>query len=239
MCYHNSLTADKDQLELNYKAEFKENADWKPIYHSSGFGSRLWPIITNEESNVINLFSWALVPHWSTAEDIKNGKFKVNTLNAKGETIFEKPSFRDSILKRRCLVPSTGFFEWQHRGEGKSAEKIPHYIQVRDQQIFSMAGIWSRWADRSGSGVSINSFSIITTEATGIMAEIHNSKKRMPVILSKEQEQLWLNDSLGREEIAEILKPYDTSHLTAYTISKRITSKDDTNVPEVIGPCAW
>ncbi len=114
------------------------------------------------------------------------------TFNARSETIDTKPAFRESFISRRCLVPVRGFFEWQHIG----GRKIPWYISLRDEDIFSLAGIWDSWKMKGG--VSVNTFSVVTTRANELMSEIHNTKKRMPVILPAAAEKLWLKEELEK-----------------------------------------
>ena len=106
------------------------------------------------------------------------------TLNARADTIFEKPSFREPIMKKRCIVPSTGYFEWRHEG----ANKIPYYIYVKDEPIFSMAGIYDRWLDKD-TGEEHETFSIITTDTNSLTDYIDNTKHRMPAILTQEEEE--------------------------------------------------
>jgi putative SOS response-associated peptidase YedK len=176
----------------------------------------------------IQLVRWGLVPFW-----VKNRKgadeIRFKTLNAKSETIFDKPSFRTSIQTKRCLVIIDGFFEWHHEG----SNKYPFYIFKPSQEIFSLAGIWDLWEDKETSE-TLRTFSIITTEANPLLSEIHNSKKRMPVILSESSEQRWLEADLSREEIESILKPYEQSDLEAHTVSKLISARGkNSNVEEV------
>jgi len=156
------------------------------------------------------------------------------TLNARSESIFEKASFRKSILSRRCLVPADGFFEWQTVG----TKKIPWYIKLKEQEILSFGGIWDLWRDSEGN--PIVTYSIITTEANPLMAEIHNSKKRMPLILPAGEEKTWMEPSLTLEKIREMMVPFPESGMDAWTISKLVTTRGaDTNTPEVKKPFRW
>ena len=146
------------------------------------------------------------------------------TINAKADTIFDKPSFRHSIMSKRCIVPSTGFFEWRHEGK----DKVPYFIQVINEEIFSMGGIFDVW-DNPQTGEIYHSFSIITSEANYLMEYIHNTKKRMPVILSPEDEKRWIDPNLNKEGIKDLLKPFDADKMNAYIINKdflRKNSKD-------------
>jgi putative SOS response-associated peptidase YedK len=229
MCFHNSMTAKAQALEQRYQAALEEEAkELEAIYHGNGFSFRQWPVITSQSPDKIQLFNWGLIPLWTkTTEDAK--KNRINTLNARSETVFEKPSFR-SISAKRCLIPSTGFYEWREYNK----VKYPYFITLKDEPIFSMAGLYENWQDKA-TGEVFNTFSIITCPANPIMAKIHNSKERMPVILTKENEILWLRDELKAGEIKDLMQPLDENLMTAHTISKRITSRlEKTDVPEVM-----
>lgn len=138
---------------------------------------------------------WGLIPFWEkTAE--KANEIRKLTYNAKADTVFEKPSFREPIKKHRCLVPSTGFFEWHHNSDGT---KMPYFIRLKDGDIFSMAGIYDEWRNPE-TGKILRTFSILTTEANQLLAKMHNAKKRMPVILSAANKLYWLQPNLSKEE---------------------------------------
>jgi putative SOS response-associated peptidase YedK len=148
--------------------------------------------------------------------------------------MYDKPSFRDSINEgKRCLIPMSAFYEWKWL-DAKGKEKIPHFIHVKGQKIFSVAGIYSSWKDPSTDNY-LFTYSVLTTKANKLMTEIHNSKKRMPVVIPREYENDWLNPNLTKDDVLALCQPLDDNKLDAYTISKRITSKkEDTNVPEVM-----
>ena len=145
-------------------------------------------------------------------------------LNARADTIFEKPSFREPIMKKRCIVPSTGYFEWRHEG----TKKIPYYIYLKDEPIFSMAGIYDSWLDKE-TGEEHSTFSIITTDTNPLTDYIHNTKHRMPTILSKENEEKWLNPNLTKQEIATFLHPYEADKMDAYVIENDFIKKNPTD----------
>lgn len=211
-----------------------EGAEWQPVYHADGFTFLQMPVITMEEPKKVQLMQWGLIPHWvKTKADAD--KLKAQTLNARGETIFEKPSFRSGIAHHRCLVPADGFFEWMEF----SKKKYPHYVYLKEHAIFCFAGIHSSWTDRA-TGEVIDTYSVITTEANPLMARIHNVKLRMPVILSASHYAEWLSAETPKETIASMLCPYPDAEMTAHTISKRITSRlDNSDVPEVVEPFVY
>jgi len=228
MCFSNSLSKKSQEIENRFSAKFENGVDFKPIYHASGFAFPLWPVITTENPTKIQIYQWGLIPHWIKGlEDAL--KFRTNTLNARTESVFEKPSFKYSIGKKRCLVLSTGFYEW-HDSDNK---KYPYFIKLKDDDLFAIAGIFVNWLDKS-TGELINSFTILTTSANPLLEKIHNLRKRMPVIVQSNKEKEWLQPNLTDEKIKSFFTPYNEQKMTAHTISKLITSrKFNSNVPEV------
>lgn len=186
-------------------------------YRVNAFSFPEYPIITSDPE--IQSYKWGLIPFWTKDEKQAN-EIKRMTLNARADTIFQKPSYREPIMKKRCIVPSTGYFEWRHE-DGK---KIPYYIYVKDEPIFSMAGVYDSWLDRS-TGEVISTFSIITTEANELTGYIHNTKHRMPAILSLENEERWLNLKLGKSDIEQLLIPFPADRMDAYVIDNDFLKK--------------
>jgi putative SOS response-associated peptidase YedK len=177
---------------------------------------------------MIRMFRWGLIPAW-VKEESQVKEIGMMTLNAKSETVFEKASFKSSIRKKRCLVISTGFFEWQEYQK----KKYPYFIRMKNVEIFSMAGIYSSWLNKE-KGELIKSFSILTTNANPLLAKIHNLKERMPVILTPDKEKDWINPDLTDEQIASFFPAIDDRLLEAHTVSRLLTSrKENPNVPKV------
>lgn len=228
MCFHNSLIVDAVKIENRYNAKFIPGIDWQPIYHAAAFNLPAWPIIANEAPGVIQFFQWGLIPFF-----IKNkndaDKIRFMTLNAKIETLHQKKSFSTSARNRLCLIPSTGFFEWQQVGKSKQ----PWFIRVAGEEIFSIAGIWDIWRDPF-TDIQYFTFSLITREAIGIMKEIHNTKLRMPFILPKSIEKDWLfANTLEKKE--KLLNQSNNIEFNAYKVSSLVGKRNiNTNVPEVI-----
>jgi putative SOS response-associated peptidase YedK len=188
MCFISSLTLTVAQLKARFRAEFEAEATWEPSLEMNGFSHPKVPIITNEKPSTFQFFEWGLLPPWA-----KDKAFQKNTLNARIETIGEKPSFKQ-VQSNRCLIPATGFYEWQWLDAlGKNKQK--YFLTVQDQEAFAFAGLWSRWKDFN-TGYTLGTYTIITQPAAGLMREIHNSKLRMPWILAPEEETNWL---CGRE----------------------------------------
>ena len=149
----------------------------------NGFSHPQMTVITDEQPTATALHQWGLIPAWAKDQSIRR-----HTLNARIETLKQKPSFRKA---HRCLVLTDGFFEWQWL-DAKGKKKQKHCITRADNQPFAFAGLWDEWIDRQ-TGEIIRSFAIVTTEAGGIMREIHNSKLRMPYTLAPTSENEWLN----------------------------------------------
>ena len=183
MCYHIKQEKDIETIEKRFNAKAAVSIQINSS-HYNGFTHPQTPVITNLHPHLIQLFNWGLIPSWSKDKDIQ--KF---TLNAKIETITEKPSFRGNV-KNRCLIIADGFFEWQWL-DPKGKQKQQYFISLPGEEPFAMAGIYSAWTDKE-TGEILHTYSIITTEADSFMAEIHNSKKRMPLVLTPANEKLWL-----------------------------------------------
>ena len=192
---HYDIVADPADVTANYNAA----------------PTQLLPVITNEAPRQLSLFRWGLVPSWAKDASIGN-----KLINARAESLDTKPSFRNAFKNRRCLVPADAFYEWKHAGRSKT--KIPYRISIKNQPLFSMAGIWEQWKDPQGK--LLNSFSIITTRANKLVAELHN---RMPVILPPEAEQLWLSD-LKKDDLLDLLQPFDPGEMESYPISMLLNS---------------
>ena len=184
MCFHSKQTKSAQELEHRFDAKFEKAENYVPSIYN-GFTFPQTPVITNKDKNKIQLFNWGLIPHWAKDDSIRK-----NTLNARSETIHEKPSFRQ-VVNNRCLVLSDGFFEWQWLDE-KGKKKQKYEITLPSNELFAFAGLWSEWVDKT-TGELINSYAILTTEANETMSRIHNSKKRMPMILSRDNERRWIN----------------------------------------------
>lgn len=232
MCFHYALTKEKAEIEIQLGVTWDD--EWVPVYHASGFTFLQMPVITQKQPGSVQLFNWGLIPHWvKTKADAD--KLRAQTLNARSETVFEKPSFRSYIPNNRCLVIADGFFEWMDFQK----KKYPHFIQLQDQRLFCFAGIYSSWVDKT-TGELINSFSILTTDANPMMEKIHNLKKRMPVIITPSGYKKWLSPDLKKEDIRSFFNPYPESEMQNHTISKRITSRNEnSNSPETIEPFTY
>jgi len=177
MCYQVRQTSSKKDIERRFSADFLTVIPDYQREEVSGFTHPKMPVIANSMVDKIQLFQWGLIP--------QNQK---NTLNARIETIREKPSFRN-FVNQKCLILVNGFYEWKHV-PGERHDRHKYLLSLPDNGSFALAGLWSEWEFLNGE--KYRTFTVITTEAQGIMREIHNTKLRMPVILKREIEMDWL-----------------------------------------------
>ena len=217
MCGRFQLSVKGKQISERFNVEVFDEL-YKPNYNCAP--SQKLPVITNAEPGKLSFFRWGLVPFWA-----KDPKIGYRMINTRAESITEKPSFKNAFRKRRCLIPANGFYEWR-----KDENKTPYRIFLKTDELFAMAGIWETWKD--GEGKPLHTFSIITTAPNSLMKKIHD---RMPVILPKEQEQTWLNES-EESKLLSILKPFDDNKMDFYPVSKKLNSPAN-NDPEVTQNC--
>ena len=174
----------------------------------------------NPGHNRAELMRWGLIPFWA-----KDAKIGARMINARAETVAEKPAFRTALRKRRCLVLADGFYEWKKEENGKT----PMYIAAKSRGPFAMAGLFETW--KSPEDELIRSCTIITTSPNTLMEDIHD---RMPVILPKDAETIWLDPKLeDQETLTSLLTPYPAEEMEAYVVSTLVnTAKND--FPECI-----
>lgn len=228
MCYHvNQSSLDFDE---DFKVTVPEHylTESRDRYHLNGFAHPMLWVIGTDKPGELQKMEWGLIPFWvknaEQAADIAN-----KTLNAKAETVFTLPSFRAAIKQRRCIIPVTGFYEWRHFKK----KTYPYFIHPYGISFFPLAGIWEEWTDKE-TGEIRKTCSIITTAANGMMEQIHNTKKRMPLILNHEAALKWISRDLKKEEIQELMNPISINNMEAHTISRFITSRtENSNVREI------
>ena len=180
--------------------------------------------IPNDEKYTADFFVWGLIPMWAKDPEIGN-----RLINARGETLAEKPSFRGSYRHKRCLILSDGFYEWKSFGSRKT--KTPYYIHMQDRKPFAIAGLWDHWESPDGS--SIKSCTIITTTPNELMESIHD---RMPVILHPRDYAKWLNPAPQTpENLQPLIKPFPAEAMTAYSVST-LVNKVANDTPELVVP---
>ena len=222
MCGRFTLTADQDSFEDRFSLT-RFDLGWVPSFNIAPTQEVL--TVTNDGSeNRPQLMRWGLVPSW--AKDPKIGN---RMINARSETLAEKPSFRTAFKRRRCLIPADGFYEWKREGKAKK----PMLITANPGGLFAFAGLWETWKQPDDSWLL--TCAIITTSANEFMKSIHD---RMPVILPRESEASWLDpEEQDTAMLSELLLPYDSDRMEAYEVSTLVNSPRN-NFPEVIEPVA-
>ncbi|MFA5828696.1 MAG: SOS response-associated peptidase [Candidatus Shapirobacteria bacterium] len=180
------------------------------------------PIITSgERGNHFSLMRWGLVPSWA-----KDSKIGFRMINARADTVSVKPSYRSAFRRQRCLVPASGFYEW----ETKNKKKTPFYYTLKDQPLLAFAGLWEEWTDPNG--VKLQTYTIITTDSNQLISPIHD---RMPVILKPQSEKTWLDDKTSPDSLLALLKPFSPSSMLSTQVSDRLNRSSE-NDPRLIKP---
>jgi len=208
MCGRYSFSNPKDIIERFGLVQLE--FDFGPRYNIAP--SQQVPVVIHQNGgNRLLMFKWGLIPYWAKDENIGN-----KLINARAETLEEKPSFRKSLEQKRCLVLADGFYEWKKEGRGKK----PYRITLQDGRPFAFAGLWDTWL--SPTGQRINSCVIITTTPNKLMEPIHN---RMPVILQQDMESLWLDVNItSSREVKGLLTPFSADLMVAYEVSQLVNS---------------
>jgi putative SOS response-associated peptidase YedK len=179
-------------------------------------------VVEEDEKRKLEMLHWGLIPSWAKDPSIGN-----KMINARAETIAEKPSFRRAFKVRRCLILADGFYEWKKTDGGKQ----PYHVKMEDGSLFAFAGLWETWQN----GEEIRSCTIITTDANDLMSDIHH---RMPVILHPEDYAMWLDHDFEEKEVlTTLLKPYPADVMEAYPVSRRV-NKPSNNEPSVLEPAS-
>jgi putative SOS response-associated peptidase YedK len=219
MCGRFTLTTDLDRLEERFSFR-ATNLRYVPRYNIAPSQHVL--TVLDGEGRYAELLHWGLIPSWAKDPAIGN-----RMINARAETLAEKPSFRRALQKRRCLILADGFYEWKKEGK----KKAPMFIGLKSHEPFAFAGLWETW--KSAEGEPIHSCTIITTEPNTLMTSIHN---RMPVILSRDAEAVWLDRTVeDAQELLPLLVPYAAKVMDAYAVSPLVNSpRNDT--PACIEP---
>ncbi|TLS35704.1 SOS response-associated peptidase [Pseudalkalibacillus caeni] len=222
MCGRYSLFTDLETILERFSIEAAADGfEYEPAYNIAP-GQEIVTVINSNGSNKIGKLKWGLIPFWA-----KDSKIGNKLINARAETIAKKPSFKHSFQRKRCLVLGDSFYEWKKEDD----KKIPMRIRVDQGRLFAMAGLWDKWKDKNGE--SVFTCTIITTRPNDLMKDIHN---RMPVILSKEEEQAWLDPrNQNANDLEELLVPFPEHKMDAYRISSAINSPKN-NFPECIKP---
>ncbi|GAB4457470.1 MAG: SOS response-associated peptidase [Anaerolineales bacterium] len=221
MCGRFTLTVDPAQFQDAFPG-FLFPAKFAPRYNIAPSQPVL--AIPNDERNAADFFIWGLIPMWA-----KDPSIGARLINARSETLAEKPSFRGSFKHKRCLILADGFYEWKTAAGKKT--KTPYYIHLTDRRPFAFAGLWDSWESPDGS--SLKTCTIITTQPNELLASLHD---RMPVILHPRDYAKWLDPSPQTpKSLLPLLKPYPADAMTAYPVST-LVNKPGNDSPELIVP---
>jgi len=231
MCFTIEIHLSRRAIEERFRVDSSALYDFDFNYFYRAFSNPFIPVIAQEDTSRVQLMQWGLIPAWSRNQE-EAERIRKGTYNARSETLHEKPSFKVALSAGRCLIIAGGFFEWQLVNQ----QKIPWYISLKNGDPFVFAGLYDTWRDPL-SGETCLSFSIITTEANPMMEKIHNTKKRMPVILKKDLETEWISGESSLRKRKHLLQPYDSSGLQAYTVTPHLSSPHaDPTDPSMILP---
>ncbi|WP_033542592.1 SOS response-associated peptidase [Planococcus sp. CAU13] len=221
MCGRFALYADYKMILERFdidQASFEEE-EYEPSYNIAP-SQQVAAVISDGSSNRLGKLQWGLIPPWA-----KEAKIGYKMINARAETAAEKPSYRNAFKKKRCLIIADSFYEWRKEETGKK----PMLIKMKSDEPFAFAGLWESW--KSPEGETVYSCSILTTSPNNVMESIHD---RMPVILSKEAEKIWLDPDVQDIGLLEsLLKPFDAAEMEAYEVSDQVNSPKN-NTPELI-----
>lgn len=224
MCGRFTLKTDPETLTETFPGFTTPAADeMRPRYNIAP--SQQVAVVANNGDNSVEFFQWGLIPSW--AKDPKIGN---RMINARSETLAEKPSFRTPYKRRRCLILTDGFYEW--KAEPGSKTKTPHYIRLKSEKPFAFAGLWEAWSPNIDDDPLL-SCTIITTSPNSLMETIH---RRMPVILEPDSYQQWLDPSdQSPTQLDGLLKSYPAEEMEAYPVS-RLVNRPSNDSPDCIAP---
>jgi putative SOS response-associated peptidase YedK len=216
MCGRFSLAKSKEELQKRFAVQIKTPV--VPQYNIAPM--QACAVITNQTPSELQFFQWGLIPSWSIDRSTA-----MNMINARAESVYQKIPFKHIVKNQRCLVLSDGFFEWKKEGKNK----VPYRFNINSEEAFSFAGLWDSWKNEETNEV-VNSFTIITTEANKVVKAVHD---RMPVILRKDLEKLWIAEEVTESQAISLLKPYDTELMYAYAVHRAVNDARN-NTPACI-----
>lgn len=227
MCYNTQYaTQESKTYATRYEIDVEQIEIFPKMWWANGFDFPDLPVITNEEPDRIQSLVWGMIPHFTNPE-WGIDKIRSRNLNARDDKVFELPSWKKPIESQRCLVVLDAFYEYYHADK---TSRVPYRIKLKNDPVLTVAGLWDRWSDKE-LGLERNTVSIVTTTANEIMSQIHNSPEavkrgghRMPLILTREIEKLWLSidatDKAGREQLIELMGPIPSEMLEYDTVPK-------------------
>lgn len=212
MCGRFVQKANPKEIENEFKIGKVNPKLFEPRFNIAP--TQMIPVILESDGErIVNALRWGLIPSWS-----KDDSFASKLINARAETLAEKASFKNAFKSRRCIIPASGFYEWQKKGTGV---KQPFYFYLKNKDIFGFAGLYENWTDKE-TGELLETFTIITTEANACLEPIH---ERMPVILKPESYDHWLDEKeKDTDKLQNLLVPYPPNEMASYQVSKAVNS---------------
>jgi putative SOS response-associated peptidase YedK len=209
MCGRYGLVNDGTSLEQALSARWSGAALQQPRYNIAP--TQHAPVLLDVDgARTLSMFRWGLIPFWAKDAAIGN-----RMINARAETVADKPAYRNAFRRQRCLVPASGFYEWQKTKAGK----VPHWIHAADGSLLTFAGLWERWDPQDAEPVY--SFTILTTSPNALMQPIHD---RMPAIIAEADRERWLDPAAEKAELLELAKPFRDDALAEHPVSTRVNS---------------
>lgn len=212
MCGRFTNKAEEHEIEKEFKVGKLNNVSFAPRYNIAP-SQMIDAVLEANAERILTELKWGLIPAWAKDDSIAS-----KLINARAETLAEKPSFKNAFKARRCIIPASGFYEWSKKGAGA---KQPFYFYLRDKQVFGFAGLYEEWTDKE-TGEIVESCTIITTEANEILEPVHD---RMPVILKAENYDRWLDaKEKNTDALQKLLVPYPASEMASHAVGKAVNS---------------
>ncbi len=222
MCGRFVSKAKKIEIEKEFIVEIGDGNLSTPRYNIAPT-QMIAAVAEIENGREISLFKWGLVPRWTKDESIGN-----KLINARAETLTEKPSFREAFARRRCIIPVSGFYEWMQAAKGA---KQPFYFYLKEKEVFGFAGLWEEWLDKEA-GELTETCTIITTEANEVLKPVHD---RMPVILKSDFYEEWLNPKIkDTAKLQNLLIPYPANEMSSHAVSRAVNSPSEDSVELIV-----
>lgn len=212
MCGRFTSKAKPEEIEKEFKVGKLNPKLFAPRFNIAPTQT-IAAVLEQHGERIVNELRWGLIPSWA-----KDDKIGSKMINARAETLAEKPSFKNAFKSRRCIIPASGFYEWQKKGAGA---KQPFYFYLKDKDVFGFAGLWEEWLDKE-SGELVETCTIITTEANKVLEPVHD---RMPVILKPKDYDEWLDEKLkDTEKLQKLLVPFPAAQMKSHAVSKAVNS---------------
>ena len=219
MCGRFTITYSYEELKQHLETNFKIN-NFKAVFNLPRYnvapGQEIIAVINDGQNNRVGNLKWGFLPSFA-----KDEKIAFSMINAKSETVHEKVAYKDAFKKRRCLILADSFYEWKRVGK----DKTPMRILKKDKQLFAMAGIWNTY--QRDDGTKIHTCAILTTSANELIALIHD---RMPVILDKNQQEIWLNQNSNEQDLKSLFKSYPSTLMETYQVSSIVNKASNESI---------